>query len=252
MAWSRPASPEVANHQQMNRFGGGVVEFGVDEKPAIARDVVVRPVEPQRDVSLKQRYGRARYECPTGPAGCHGPLRNAANVCSPVPAGCPSGSSLNNSMATHPCRCPGDDSHTRRGRSHSGLWPGRVLGNGSRYIVNRCCRFEGPGYQRLTLLIDQAEEVLVAAPSVLEAGMVLSSRMRQDARPVIQVLLRQVRATVVPFDHDHGAFLRLCRGRHAAALNFGDCISYAVSSLAGQPLLYIGDDFSGTDIAAAA
>lgn len=113
-----------------------------------------------------------------------------------------------------------------------------------------------PGYEGLTLLIDRAAEVLVAAPSVLEAGMVLSSRMRQDARPVIDTLLRQIRARVVPFDHDHawaatGAFLRFGRGRHAASLNFGDCISYAVSSLAGQPLLYVGDDFARTDIAAA-
>ena len=114
-----------------------------------------------------------------------------------------------------------------------------------------------PGHERLTVLIDQAGEVLVAAPSVLEAGMVLSARMRQDARPVIQVLLRQIRAKVVPFEHDHawaatGAFLRFGRGRHIAALNFGDCIAYALASLAGQPLLYTGDDFGKTDIAAAA
>jgi ribonuclease VapC len=114
-----------------------------------------------------------------------------------------------------------------------------------------------PGYERVALLIDQAEEVRIAAPSVLEAGMVLSSRMRHDARPGIQVLLRQIRATVVPFDEDHawaatGAFLRFGRGRHIAALNFGDCIAYALASLTGQPLLYVGDDFSKTDIAAAA
>jgi ribonuclease VapC len=114
-----------------------------------------------------------------------------------------------------------------------------------------------PGHERLAMLIDQAEEVLVAAPSVLEAGMVLSSRMRQDARPIIEVLLRQVRATVVPFEHDHawaatGAFLRFGRGRHIAALNFGDCITYALASLTGQPLLYIGDEFGKTDIGAVA
>lgn len=45
-----------------------------------------------------------------------------------------------------------------------------------------------PGYERLAVLIDQAQEVLVGAPSVVEAAMVLSSRMRQDARPVVQVL----------------------------------------------------------------
>jgi ribonuclease VapC len=110
-----------------------------------------------------------------------------------------------------------------------------------------------PGYERLAVLIDQAQEVLVGTPSLVEAAMVLSSRMRQDARPVLQVLLRHVRAVVVPFDNDHvwaatGAFLRFGRGRHAAALNFGDCMSYAVASIAGQPLLYIGDDFSKSDI----
>ena len=110
-----------------------------------------------------------------------------------------------------------------------------------------------PGHERLAVQIDQAREVLVGAPSVVEAAMVLSSRMRQDARPVLQVLLRQVRAQVVPFDDDHvwaatAAFLRFGRGRHAAALNFGDCMSYAVASIAGQPLLYTGDVFSKSDI----
>lgn len=113
-----------------------------------------------------------------------------------------------------------------------------------------------PGYERLMLQIDLADEVVLGAPSVLEAGMVLSSRMRQDARPVIQALLRQIRATVIPFDDDHawaatGAFLRFGGGRHPANLNFGDCMSYAVASLAGQPLLYVGNDFGKTDIPSA-
>jgi len=113
-----------------------------------------------------------------------------------------------------------------------------------------------PGHERLAVLIDQAQELLVGAPTVLEAAMVLSSRLRQDARPLLQVLLRQVRARVVPFDDDHvwaatTGFLRFGRGRHAAALNFGDCMSYAVAAIAGQPLLYLGDDFSKTDVESA-
>ena len=47
------------------------------------------------------------------------------------------------------------------------------------------------------------------------------------------------------------AFLRFGRGRHPAALNFGDCMTYAVASVAGMPLLFTGDDFSRTDIARA-
>lgn len=110
-----------------------------------------------------------------------------------------------------------------------------------------------PGHERLMARLDQTREVLVGAPTVLEAGMVLSSRLRQDARPLIQILLRQLRARIIPFDEDHasaatGAFLRFVRGRHAAALNLGDCMSYAVASLSGDPLLYIGDDFTKTDI----
>lgn len=110
-----------------------------------------------------------------------------------------------------------------------------------------------PGYERLVIAIDGATEIVVGAPAVLEAGMVLSSRLRQDARPLIHALLRQIRARGVPFDDAHawaatGAFLRFGRGRHPAGLNFGDCISYAVATIAGRPLLYTGDDFGKTDI----
>ena len=47
------------------------------------------------------------------------------------------------------------------------------------------------------------------------------------------------------------AFDRYGRGRHPAKLNFGDCMAYAVAKAHGVPLLYKGDDFARTDIAAA-
>jgi ribonuclease VapC len=34
-------------------------------------------------------------------------------------------------------------------------------------------------------------------------------------------------------------------------LNYGDCLAYAVAALAGDKLLYVGEDFAHTDIAAA-
>ena len=42
--------------------------------------------------------------------------------------------------------------------------------------------------------------------------------------------------------------LRFGRGRHAAALNFGDCFSYALSVARDEPLLFVGDDFTKTDV----
>jgi ribonuclease VapC len=47
------------------------------------------------------------------------------------------------------------------------------------------------------------------------------------------------------------AFLRFGRGRHAAALNFGDCLAYAAAVVANDSLLFVGDDFRLTDIAPA-
>jgi ribonuclease VapC len=45
------------------------------------------------------------------------------------------------------------------------------------------------------------------------------------------------------------AFLRFGKGRHAAQLNFGDCISYALAKTTDEPLLFKGTDFGHTDIA---
>ena len=45
--------------------------------------------------------------------------------------------------------------------------------------------------------------------------------------------------------HDFG------KGRHAAALNFGDCFAYALAKVTSEPLLFKGDDFKKTDIISA-
>ncbi|WP_020179601.1 type II toxin-antitoxin system VapC family toxin [Methylopila sp. M107] len=47
------------------------------------------------------------------------------------------------------------------------------------------------------------------------------------------------------------AFERYGKGRHPAALNFGDCFAYACARCYRQPLLYKGDDFARTDVEAA-
>ena len=44
------------------------------------------------------------------------------------------------------------------------------------------------------------------------------------------------------------AYRRFGKGRHAAALNFGDVFAYALARTSGEPLLFKGDDFAKTDI----
>ena len=46
-------------------------------------------------------------------------------------------------------------------------------------------------------------------------------------------------------------FLRYGKGQHPAGLDFGDCFSYALAKAYDEPLLFKGDDFPRTDIAAA-
>ena len=110
-----------------------------------------------------------------------------------------------------------------------------------------------PGYQRLIQQIEAAGAVVIGVPTFLETAMVLTARLGQDARPVISAFLRRLEAIIIPFSEEHldaavTAFIRFGRGRHPAALNFGDCMAYAVASVAGMPLLFTGADFTRTDI----
>jgi ribonuclease VapC len=113
-----------------------------------------------------------------------------------------------------------------------------------------------PGYERLIEAIDKADVVVVGVPTLLETAMVLTSRLGQDARPLLFAFLRRLEAEVVAFNQEHldaatAAFLRFGRGRHPAGLNFGDCMSYAIAAVVGMPLLFTGEDFTRTDIAQA-
>ena len=47
------------------------------------------------------------------------------------------------------------------------------------------------------------------------------------------------------------AFARFGKGRPASGPNFGDCFSYAQAERLKVPLLFVGNDFSRTDLKAA-
>ncbi|MGD2068685.1 MAG: type II toxin-antitoxin system VapC family toxin [Gemmatimonadota bacterium] len=116
--------------------------------------------------------------------------------------------------------------------------------------------FREAGYEGVLerLLADPAPAV--GAPTLAETGIVLAARLGPAARGVLERFLDEVGIREVPFAELHwreavDAFRRFGRGRHPAALNFGDCMTYAVASLAGEPLLFRGHDFAETDLEAA-
>jgi ribonuclease VapC len=111
-----------------------------------------------------------------------------------------------------------------------------------------------PGYLQLIAKIQAAPVTVVGTPTLLETITVLSVRLGKDARPLVMAFLTHFQVEVVTFTELHldaavDAFLLYGRGRHPAALNFGDCMFYAIAVVAGMPLLFVGDDFAKTDLA---
>ena len=101
--------------------------------------------------------------------------------------------------------------------------------------------------------IKVASILACGAPTLVEAGMVLSSKLKRDARPLLSEFLRDAEVEIVPFTGEHAdvatsAFLGYGKGRHRAGLNYGDAMTYAIARVSGFPLLYVGDDFSKTDL----
>jgi ribonuclease VapC len=116
--------------------------------------------------------------------------------------------------------------------------------------------FREPGFETVVERLASTETAAAGAPTLAETGIVLSARLKRDARGLLERLLQEFGIQSVPFSEEHwraahDAFLRFGKGRHPARLNFGDCLSYATAKLADQPLLFVGGDFAKTDIAVA-
>lgn len=112
------------------------------------------------------------------------------------------------------------------------------------------------GWEGLVDAIADGAPCGIGAPTLVETGIVLTAKMGSPARVTLSRLLQEAGMTVVPFGEVHwpvavDAWVRFGKGRHAANLNFGDCLTYAVARLAEQPLLFVGDDFRKTDVVAA-
>jgi ribonuclease VapC len=113
-----------------------------------------------------------------------------------------------------------------------------------------------PGHERLLASLDGAVAPGIGAPTLAETAIVLGHKLRGDSRARLAWFLSQYAVAVIPFGEQHwqaaaDAYDRYGKGRHPAALNHGDCLSYATARLAGAPLLFTGDDFTRTDIRAA-
>ena len=108
----------------------------------------------------------------------------------------------------------------------------------------------GEGLERRLL----AEPCVISAATRVELGIVIEAKTGPSGTQLLEELLGRIEIKVAPVDAELAEEAMVCwrrfgKGRHRAGLNFGDTFSYALSRRLGQPLLFVGGDFSQTDVA---
>lgn len=103
--------------------------------------------------------------------------------------------------------------------------------------------------------IETGSPRLLSAASLLETAIVIESRKGEAGGQELDLLLSRASIEIVTVDPHQIEIARLAwrnfgKGRHPAGLNCGDCFAYALAKSRGLPLLFVGKDFSQTDIVA--
>lgn len=112
-----------------------------------------------------------------------------------------------------------------------------------------------PDAPAFALAIDADPVRLLSAANLVETTIVIEARVGGAGGRELDLLLHKAAIEVVAVDAGQAelarhAYRQFGKGRHPAGLNYGDCFAYALAQSAGEPLLFKGDDFSKTDVAA--
>ena len=102
-------------------------------------------------------------------------------------------------------------------------------------------------------VLETETEIVISAGTVAEALIVAARRnVAEEVTRLIDGLgFEIVSVTPASARRIAAAYVRWGRGAHPAGLNFGDCFSYEIAKERACPLLYVGDDFSKTDVESA-
>jgi ribonuclease VapC len=110
-----------------------------------------------------------------------------------------------------------------------------------------------PGANDCIAALETADEILISTGTVAEALIVAARRNvgEEMARLLDGLGFEFVNVTPESARRIAAAYERWGKGRHPAALNFGDCFAYEVAKDHGCRLLYVGEDFRRTDLESA-
>lgn len=110
-----------------------------------------------------------------------------------------------------------------------------------------------PEAERLISAMQDAGSLRVSAASVVEAGIVMYAKYGDAGEIEVDQFVQRLNISIVPVSAGHAdlarsAYRKYGKGIHSAGLNYGDCFSYALAVSLDDQLLFIGDDFSKTDV----
>jgi len=102
--------------------------------------------------------------------------------------------------------------------------------------------------------LEQSSDIRFSAASLLEASIVRETKGDAVGTEDLDQLLLDFHISIEPVTEVQAriarqAYRRFGKGSgHPACLNFGDCFAYALARDRNEPLLFVGNDFSQTDI----
>ena len=110
-----------------------------------------------------------------------------------------------------------------------------------------------PDGRRFAEIIAGAPRARMPAPTWFEAALAVDTKGDDLASRRFDDVVRSLRIELIAFTPEHAEHAREARRiygrqRHAARLNFGDCMAYGVAKAEREPLLFKGNDFAQTDI----
>ena len=105
--------------------------------------------------------------------------------------------------------------------------------------------------------LEAADQAVMSVGTLIEARIVARGKGGDPMVALLDALIEQAGIAIVAVSEDHAeianaGFIQYGKGnRHTAQLNFGDLFAYALAKSNNAPLLFKGDDFAATDVAAA-
>ncbi|TCZ64503.1 type II toxin-antitoxin system VapC family toxin [Roseicella aquatilis] len=109
------------------------------------------------------------------------------------------------------------------------------------------------GQREFAAAVVDADRRAISAANRLEAAIVIDSRGNDLARADFETFFEEYGVEIIPVTPAlarlaRAAYVTYGKGRHPAALNFGDCFAYALAQEPGEPLLFRGNDFPRNDV----